>query len=110
MENISNANNIGQEETKIEPLKDLIINNVNSPSHYSWIKELGIKELTEVNDITRHLNFNLGNAIKYILRSGKKPMVDNDLSDNFKLAAIQDLSKAIWYLNDEIKRIEKWGL
>lgn len=81
--------------------------NVSHPSHYTWLKEkCGI----EVIDITRHLNFNLGNSIKYILRSGKKPIIDKDLSDDFNKAAIQDLKKAIWYLNDEINRIEKWGL
>ena len=37
------------------------------------------------------LNFNLGNAVKYILRCGKK---DND---------IQELNKAIWYINHEIE-------
>ena len=42
---------------------------VSHPSHYSWLKELcGI----EVIDITRHLDFDLGNAIKYILRAGRK--------------------------------------
>lgn len=81
--------------------------NVSHPSHYTQLKE---KSGVEVIDITRHLNFNLGNAIKYILRSGKKPIIDKDLSDNFNKAAIQDLRKAIWYLNDEINRIEKWGL
>ena len=81
--------------------------NVSHPSHYTWLKEkCGI----EVIDITRHLNFNLGNSIKYIIRSGKKPIIDKDLSDDFNKAAIQDLKKAIWYLNDEINRIEKWGL
>ena len=81
--------------------------NVSHPSHYTWLKEkCGI----EVIDITRHLNFNLGNSLKYILRSGKKPIIDKDLSDDFNKAAIQDLKKAIWYLNDEINRIEKWGI
>ena len=81
--------------------------NVSHPSHYTWLKDrCGI----EVIDITRHLNFNTGNSLKYILRAGKKPLVDKELSDDFKKAAIQDLKKAIWYLNDEINRIEKWGL
>ena len=80
---------------------------VNHPSHYVWLKKFcGIEPI----DITRHLNFNLGNSIKYILRAGKKPIMDNELSDDFKSAAIQDLKKAIWYLNDEIERIVKWGL
>ena len=81
--------------------------NVSHPSHYTWLKEHGG---IEVIDITRHLNFNLGNSLKYILRAGKKPIIDKDLSDDFNKAAIQDLRKAIWYLNDEINRIEKWGL
>ena len=81
--------------------------NVSHPSHYTWLKD---KCNIEVIDITRHLNFNLGNSIKYIIRSGKKPIIDKDLSDDFNKAAIQDLKKAIWYLNDEINRIEKWGL
>lgn len=81
--------------------------NVSHPSHYTWLKDkCGI----EVIDITRHLGFDLGNAVKYILRAGRKPIINENLSDDFNKAAIQDLKKAIWYLNDEINRIEKWGL
>ena len=69
---------------------------VNHPSHYIWLKELcGI----EVIDITRHLDFDLGNAIKYILRSGKKTEQGyNDIEKE-----IEDLQKAIFYINDKIK-------
>lgn len=42
-------------------------------------------------------NFNLGNALKYICRAGKK-------EGN---TAKQDLQKAVWYLEREIKRISK---
>lgn len=74
---------------------------INHPSHYTWIKDkVGI----EVIDITRHLDFDLGNAIKYILRAGKKPI--NKSNSNLNIAAIQDLKKAIWYINDKIKMIE----
>lgn len=74
---------------------------INHPSHYTWIKDkVGI----EVIDITRHLDFDLGNAIKYILRAGKKPI--NKSNSNLNVAAIQDLKKAIWYINDKIKMIE----
>lgn len=74
---------------------------INHPSHYTWIKnKVGI----EVIDITRHLDFDLGNAIKYILRAGKKPI--NKSNSNLNVAAIQDLKKAIWYINDKIKMIE----
>ena len=69
---------------------------VNHPSHYTWLKDLcGI----EVIDITRHMDFNLGNSIKYILRSGHKK--EKGYTDRQK--TIEDLKKAIWYLNDEIK-------
>ena len=110
MENIKVIDaNIGKLEGTVDVVDiNLGVDEVNHPSHYTWIKDLC--GLNEVNDITRHMNFNLGNAIKYILRSGKKPIIDKDLSDNFNKAAIQDLKKAIWYLNDEINRIEKWGL
>ena len=74
---------------------------INHPSQYTWIKDkVGI----EVIDITRHLDFDLGNAIKYILRAGKKPI--NKSNSNLNVAAIQDLKKAIWYINDKIKMIE----
>lgn len=76
---------------------------VSHPSHYTWLKEkCGI----EVIDITRHLDFDLGNAIKYILRAGRKPLKSENKSD-FHAGTIQDLKKAIWYLNDKIKMLEK---
>ena len=72
---------------------------VNHPSHYTWLKEkCGI----EVIDITRHLDFDLGNSVKYILRSNHKH--DASMSDKGK--AIQDLEKAIFYLKDEINMIK----
>ena len=75
-------------------------NKVNHPSHYTWLKDLcGI----EVIDITRHMNFNLGNSIKYILRSGHKK--EKGYTDKQK--TIEDLKKAVWYLNDEISTLEK---
>lgn len=72
--------------------------NVNHPPHYTWLKDkCGI----EVIDITRHMDFCLGNAIKYILRAGHKQ--DASLTDNQK--EIEDLKKAIWYINDRIKQL-----
>ena len=73
---------------------------VNHPSHYTWLKELcGI----EVIDITRHLDFDLGNAVKYILRAGRKSEEGYSKADK----TIEDLQKAIFYLNDEIELIKK---
>ena len=73
--------------------------NVSHPSHYTWLKKkCGI----EVIDITRHMDFCLGNAIKYILRAGHKQ--DASLTDNQK--EIEDLKKAVFYINDRIAQIE----
>lgn len=72
---------------------------VNHPSHYTWLKEkCGI----EVIDIIRHLDLNTGNAIKYLLRAGRKS--EEGMTDTEK--TIQDLKKAIWYINDKIKMLE----
>lgn len=74
--------------------------NVNHPNHYFWLKDkCGI----EVIDITRHLDFDLGNAIKYILRAGRKQ--DSAISDVEK--EIEDLRKAVWYINDKINQLSK---
>ena len=75
-------------------------NRVSHPSHYTWLKDLcGI----EVIDITRHLDFDLGNAIKYILRCGHKS--ENGYTNKEK--TIEDLRKAVWYLNDKIKMLNE---
>ena len=72
---------------------------VSHPSHYTWLKELcGI----EVIDITRHMDFDLGNVIKYVIRQGHKS--EEGMSDAEK--ALEDLLKARWYLNDKIKMLE----
>lgn len=76
------------------------IDNVEHPKHYSYLKELcGI----EVIDITRHMDFDLGNVIKYVLRQGLKS--EEGMSNKEK--AIEDLKKARWYLDDKIKMLEE---
>lgn len=64
---------------------------VNSPSHYQSKKFEVIEVIEEFN-----LDFSLGNAIKYILRAGKKD------EQKYK----EDLEKAIWYINRHIKGID----
>lgn len=64
------------------------MSNIN-PKHYTQHPS-GI----ECIQITEHLNFCLGNAIKYIWRAGLKG------------DAIEDLQKAKWYIEREIKRRE----
>lgn len=72
---------------------------VNHPSHYTWLKDLcGI----EVIDITRHMDFSLGNAVKYLLRAGHKS--EEGYSDKEK--TVEDLKKAVWYIQDTIKTLE----
>lgn len=100
---------IGRELTfNNEPVELKIISNMNKitsenkvshPSHYTWLKELcGI----EVIDITRHMDFDLGNAVKYLLRAGHKS--EEGYSNIEK--TIEDLKKAKWYIDDKIKMLE----
>lgn len=70
---------------------------VSHPSHYAWLKDLcGVEPL----DICRHLDFNTGNAIKYLLRKDK---MDGNKTKTEK--RIEDLRKAIFYINDEINEL-----
>lgn len=68
--------------------------NVNHPKHYNSHPS-GVECIT----ITRHMNFNVGNAMKYCWRAGLK---DGDKGDK----TIEDLEKAIWYLKDEVERLK----
>lgn len=63
---------------------------VDHPSHYTRFPGV------EVIQITEHLNFCRGNAVKYIARAGAK--------DESK--EIEDLEKARWYLDREIERLK----
>lgn len=63
---------------------------VNNPKHYTSHPS-GIECL----EITRHMGFNLGNVIKYIWRA------------DLKGKNIEDLKKAAFYLQDEIKLREQ---
>lgn len=60
---------------------------VNHPPHYTQHPS-GI----ECIQITRYMNFNLGNVIKYIWRAESK-------------GGLEDLKKARWYLDNEIERL-----
>ena len=63
--------------------------NVDYPPHYR-AHPSGV----ECIEITEHMSFCLGNAVKYLWRA--------DLKED----AVQDLNKAVWYINREIKTIE----
>ncbi len=62
---------------------------VDHPSHYT---SRGI----ECIQVTEMFNFNKGNVIKYVWRAGEKS----------RETEIEDLKKAMWYLEREIKRLE----
>ena len=64
--------------------------NITSPHHY-----VDTVPGIECIQVTQHFNFNRGNAIKYIWRAGEK--------DETK--EIEDLKKAIQYLEFELERI-----
>ena len=53
-------------------------------------------------DITRYYCFSIGNAIKYLWRAGLK--TEEGLQDREK--EIEDLHKAIWYINDRIEQLK----
>ena len=62
---------------------------VNNPGHY--LSPRGMEAIDVIEAFG--LGFHLGNSVKYILRAGKK--------DSY----IQDLEKAVWYLEREIERV-----
>ena len=63
---------------------------VNQPPHYTDHPS-GVECIA----ITEHMNFCLGNAIKYIWRAGSNG------------EALEDLKKARWYVEREIARLER---
>ena len=74
-------------------LEPAVEDNVNHPSHYNNGK---IEVIDFIED--KGLNFNLGNSVKYICRC--------DIKYNGE-KALEDLKKALWYLNREIASREK---
>jgi hypothetical protein len=61
-----------------------------NPAHYQFTNG------TQVIDITENLNFNRGNAVKYVARAGRKGAYAQE---------VEDLQKARWYLDREIARV-----
>lgn len=63
---------------------------VDHPAHYN-MHPAGI----ECIDVIEPMSFNIGMSIRYMWRHGLKPGA----------AALQDLDKAVWYLQREIQRL-----
>jgi len=71
---------------------------VNHPSHYtSHPAKCSCGAQIECIQITEWMGFNLGNAVKYLWRA------------DLKGAALQDLQKAVWYIQREIEKRQKEG-
>lgn len=71
-------------------------NRVNHPSYYQ--DPSGVECIT----VARHRGFNVGNALKYLWRAGLKE--EEGLNKVEK--QIEDLQKAIFYINDEINLLK----
>lgn len=67
---------------------------VNHPKHYNE-HPTGV----ECIDIIEWMAWNIGTAVKHLWRAGLKPGTDS----------IQDMRKAIWYIEREIQRISTKG-
>lgn len=75
---------------------------VNHPSHYTSGPKCECGRVIECITITRERNFDIGNAIKYLWRAGKK----SDSAATARDKEIEDLRKAEFYIRDEIQRLE----
>ena len=73
-----------------KPDKPMRLDPVNSPSHYT---DGGIETVDFIE--AKQLNWQRGNAVKYISRAGKKDPAKE----------IEDIRKAVWYLERDIARM-----
>ena len=70
---------------------------INHPEHYNAGK---IECIEFIEDQGLGNGFCRGNAIKYIVRAGRK----DTAGEGTRQKAIEDLKKAVWYINREIER------
>ena len=70
---------------------------INHPAHY--MSPGGIEAIEVIEAFG--LGYHRGNAIKYILRAGRKV----GEGESPEAAAVRDLRKAAWYLDREIRRL-----
>jgi len=89
-EELDDTGKCGRERYESAQERSVAEDVVNQPTHYTSHPS-GV----ECIQITEHMGFNLGNALKYIWRS------------DLKHDAIEDMKKAIFYLNREIDKREK---
>lgn len=79
---------------------------IDHPIHYNINKPVIIAEGKEIPieciDVTRNMPFWKGNAIKYLWRAGHK----SEMGKSDKAKEIEDLYKAIWYIQDRINQLK----
>lgn len=83
--------NLLTEHVDLQKVSEKVCDNVNHPSHYNS-GEIEVIDFIE----DKELGFHLGNAVKYISRAGRKNPGKT----------IEDLRKAVWYINRQIQRLE----
>ena len=98
LDNLDILENIMAKSDKQIITSEQIDDRVNHPKYYNN-NSIGI----ECIEIARHFSFNLGNCIKYIYRHGNKE--EQGISNELK--KLEDLKKARFYIDDEIKMLEK---
>jgi len=92
MEKIKNMLLQENQQTNESQLKEMI----NGPEHYGGIENpYEVIKVCEAWDLDKDAY--LFNVVKYIARAGKKN----------KDKEVEDLKKALWYLNRKIKNLEK---
>ena len=71
-------------------------NNIELPNHYDWNLPIKSKAVIDevIKDLKGNVAFNIGNALKYIIRHNKKN-------------GVEDLKKAIQYLKWTVEELEK---
>jgi hypothetical protein len=77
-------------EERLHPVSEVKAKEIDHPAHYTH----GIEAIEFID--SHELNFSLGNAIKYIVRAGRKP---NEKPQ-------EALKKAVWYLEHEVERLD----
>ena len=85
-------NSPADKRVDLQSVSEKVCDNVNHPSHYTS-GQIEVIDFIEDKD----LGFHLGNAVKYISRAGRK---NPDKT-------VEDLRKAVWYINRQIERLER---
>lgn len=103
-----NLKNTNTENKQVKKADDFLTA-VNQPSHYQDITirgkngQMTFEAIEIIDSVLEHLNFGpsvshaIGDALKYILRCGKKDS-DNNTTTDLKAKGKQDILKSSWYL------------